>query len=105
SGGVEDARIVMQYGNASVNGLAFSPTGDVLAIGEAFDAITLLDPSVRQIVADDTIDQVALGRDGRTLAISDDSGHVGVWDIMGPRPIQRLDRRIDPFETLALHPG
>ena len=67
-----------------VESVAFSPSGQTLAVGDQSGHVGLWDVASGQrtatLVDGSPVESVAFSPSGQTLAIGDQSGHVGLWD-------------------------
>ncbi len=70
---------------STVNSVAFSPDGKILAVGDAKGLITLWEISGRHRIAamneGSTVKSAAFSPDGRTLAAGDQAGHIDLWQV------------------------
>jgi WD40 repeat protein len=76
--------------------LAFSPDGQLLAVGQRLARISLWTPSGErkaELVGPHTseVAAVAFSRDGKRLASGDADGHVVLWDVAGRQVSQVLE--------------
>jgi WD40 repeat protein len=111
----------MRYDGAPVTSLAFTPESDTLAINEEGAAITLLDPSARQIVSGARIRRMAVHPHGSLMATMGDGPDVELWDIADKQRIKTFASLGNPdgditfspsgnyaawtgWDTVALHP-
>jgi WD40 repeat protein len=100
---------------AYVNGIAFAPSGDYLAVAYGNGTAQLLDartlaPVSKPFIATSsgTVESVAYSPDGSTIATSADDGSVRLWSVTDPaRPRQLSDVRDsgDSVYTVAFAPN
>ncbi len=93
---IEDARRVGLFQWDGVpRSLAFSPGGDLLAIGNRQRDIVLLDPSSMEVVADllghvSDVLSLAFSPDGALLVSSSGDGTTRIWDVARQRQVRVL---------------
>ena len=100
---------------AYVNGIAFAPSGDYLAVAYGNDTAQLLDartlaPVSKPFTATstDTVESVAYSPDGSTIATSADDGSVRLWSVADPahpRQLSVVRDSGDSVYTVAFAPN
>jgi WD40 repeat protein len=82
-------RYYLLVSGSPVYGVAFSPDGKTVAVGDLGGRVGLWDVATgRQTVAlneGSPVYGVAFSRDGKTVAAGDAGGHVGLWDVAARR--------------------
>ncbi len=78
-------RLSIDEGNATVNGVAFSPDGKALAAGDTDGNLTVWNPVTRSRIghalrAGSTIQSVAFSPNGKIVAAGDNAGNVVFWN-------------------------
>ena len=78
-------RLAAMDEGSSVNSVAFSPDGKILAVGDAAGHITLWSVTSRSRIAaldeGSPVNSVAFSPDGQTLAVGDRDGHISLWQV------------------------
>jgi len=73
-------------GGAGITGIAFSPTGRLLAAGDSQGGVKLWNVTAGKLAlraavsSDGVVNSVAFSPDGKVLAIGDDNGTLWLWD-------------------------
>jgi sugar lactone lactonase YvrE len=77
-------------GGVGISGIAFSPDGSVLAVGDSGGSVELWNAAGRKLALTDTVpssggavNSVAFSPDGKTVAAGDSSGSVELWNAAG----------------------
>lgn len=79
-----------------ISALAYNPDGTLLAAGDVYGAILLLDPADGSFIITSTdneeqINSLAFSTDGSTLAGASDDGTVRLWDATDGAPLQTFE--------------
>lgn len=94
-------------GQGWIDGIAFSPDGDAVAIGARNGCVTIwsVDGPHRVLTGhDDTVRSVRFSMDGALIASSSDDGIVNVWERSSSRILRRLAGHGDRVEDLQFSP-